>query len=308
MSKRKALGKGMSALIGDAKDKKETAHRVSSIDAMESGGKRVREVPVDSIMPNPYQARRVFNESAMNELTDSIRQSGILQPMAVRAMKDGSGRFELIAGERRLRAARKAGLKTVPVIAIDVDDREMSVLSLVENLQREDLNPIDEAEGFQKLIEGFQLTQEDVAGRVGKSRSAVANVLRLLGLPETVKKALAAAVISEGHGRALLALGQADKIISAFGEVVHGGLSVRETERHVRKKLEAHKNLREGAEKKAGDQAGLDPNMTHLVGNLAERFGTKIKLSGTSKRGKLEIHYFSAEDRDRILEILSRMS
>ncbi len=306
MSKRKALGKGLSALIGEAKDA-DKAPGISPLDAAQSGDKRVREIPVEKIAPNPYQARKAFKESALNELVDSIRQSGILQPLAVRPMKDGSGRFELIAGERRLRAAKKAGLKTVPVIARDVGDREMSVLSLVENLQREDLNPIDEAEGYRRLIAEFKLTQEDAASRVGKSRSAVANVLRLLALPEMVQKALSAAVISEGHGRALLSLAREDEIISAFGDVVHERMTVRETERHVKKILQAQKKLREGAV--AGGESGVktDPNLKHLLGSLSERLGTKVKLSGSNKRGKVEIHYFNPEDRDRILQILSEL-
>ncbi|MCL4234611.1 MAG: ParB/RepB/Spo0J family partition protein [Deltaproteobacteria bacterium] len=310
---KKVLGKGLSALIGpagvgDAKKAVDApsapAREAAKVD--EPVGRRVVELPLAKIVPNRFQARKSFDESSIAELANSIRENGILQPLAVRPLPGDAAKYELIAGERRFRAAAAAGLREVPVLVFDADDQDLSVLSLVENLQRENLNPIDEAEGLQALVDHFAFTQEIIADRVGKSRSAVANALRLLGLPELVKNALAAGEITAGHARALLPLGEADEILSAFSDVVGAGMSVRETERHVKRLLEAAKKLR--ARPRPSPQIGekSDPNMEDLLRRLRERFATRLQMSGNEAKGRIEIHYFSKDERDHVLDLLAR--
>lgn len=308
------LGKGLSALIGPGAPAGEArttpatdpapAHEPAKSE--EPAGRRVVELPLAKIVPNRFQARKSFDDASIAELAASIRENGILQPLAVRPLPGDAAKYELIAGERRFRAAAVAGLHQVPVLVFDADDQDLSVLSLVENLQRENLNPIDEAEGLQALVDHFAYTQEIIADRVGKSRSAVANSLRLLGLPELVKNALAAGEITAGHARALLALGEADEILSAFGDVVGAGMSVRETERHVKRLLEAAKKLRARPKSAPADEDKTDPNMEDLLRRLRERFATRLLMSGSDAKGRIEIHYFSKDERDHVLDLLAR--
>jgi len=297
MSKRPALGKGLSALIGDDKAREGRAAALAARPAWEDLGRAVRDVPLGRIVPNRFQARKIFDADSLGSLADSIRRAGIIQPLVVRPLKDGSGRFELITGERRFRAAGKAGLKTVPVIVLEANDEELSVLSLIENIQREDLNPIDEAEGLRSLIDNFGLTQEEVARRIGMSRSAVANALRLLALPGPVKDALAAGKISAGHARALLSLGDAEAMIAACARVIAESLSVRQAERMAARSAKARKAGGAGA-------SPPDPDLEAHLRALSERLGTKVTLSGGGDKGKVEVHYFSREDRNRLLDLL----
>lgn len=302
-TRRPALGKGLSALLGNG-DKSPSPVAVPPAHADEAGLRRVREVPLDRIAPNRHQARKRFDDATLAELAASIRESGILQPLTVRPHPERPDRYEIIAGERRFRAAKLAGLKTVPALVLEADEQNASVLSLVENLQREDLNAIDEAQGYQALIDGFDFTQEEIADRVGKSRSAVANALRLLHLPETVRTGVAEGRLSAGHARALLALVEPDEILSAYGDVLGSQMSVRETERHVQRLLEAREKMRKTA-RTVSPKAALDPNWEDLMRRLRERFGTKLAVSGSEKKGKVEIYYFSQEDRNRILDLLT---
>ncbi|MCZ7583961.1 MAG: ParB/RepB/Spo0J family partition protein [Deltaproteobacteria bacterium] len=276
MSKRPALGKGLSAIIDVAKPKAVPAPAAES-------GPRAVELPFDKVVPNRHQARRAFDDASLAELAESIKRAGIIQPLAVRPLGDGSGRFELIAGERRFRAASLAGLKTVPAVVIETDEVGLSVLSLIENVQRENLNPIDEAEGLQALLDHFSLTQEDIAARLGKSRSAVANSVRLLQLPEKVKNAVAAGELSAGHARALLALQETAAILGAFYDVVAKGLSVRQTEA-----LAARGAKRRTA--RAKTPGVKDPNLNDYLSRLSEHYGTKVTLAGGKEKGKVEIH------------------
>jgi ParB family chromosome partitioning protein len=256
-------------------------------------------VPITSIAVNPYQPRRSFAPEALAELTESIRQHGILQPLTVRLRGDG---YELIAGERRLQAARKAGLASVPVIVRGCTDREMLVLALVENLQREDLNAMEAARSYQQLIDEFSLSPGEVAERVGKSRSAVANTLRLLGLPAPIQQAVEESTISEGHARALLAVDDPERQAELFAETVKREWSVRALEAMAAKPPPSARR----APTKSQDAA--DPHLAKLRGELQVLLGTRVvfKAGSTARDGAIEIAYYSPEDLARILEVLQK--
>jgi len=254
-------------------------------------------VPITTITVNPYQPRRTFAPEALDELAESIRHHGILQPLSVRPRGDG---YELIAGERRLQASRKAGLVSVPVIVRSCTDMEMLELALVENLQREDLNAMEAAHSYQRLVSEFGLSHGEVAERVGKSRSAVANTLRLLALPEAIQQGVEDDAISEGHARALLSLEEPERQVELFKETVDRGWSVRALEaqvgkspRHVAKKLKENKD-------------GTDPHLMRVRSDLQVLLGTRVvfKAGSDAHSGAIEIDYYSAEDLARILELL----
>ncbi len=278
---KKGLGKGLSALIPDV-DKPNT----SSSNLVE----------VDQIASNPRQPRRVFNEDQIDELSSSIREKGVIQPLLVR--RNGQG-YELIAGERRLRASIKAGIRQVPVTIIEATDTETLELALIENLQREDLNPIDEYLAYKRLQEEFALSQEEIATKVGKSRPAVANSLRLALLPPEVQREVAAGKLPAGQARALLGLERAPLIIAAAREVLSKGLSTREAERLVRRLRTPR-----GRRTPAGD---TDPNLASLIEGVQRWLGTKVRLlhRARSGKGKIEIEYYSTEDFDRIIRKLT---
>ncbi|MCS7287180.1 MAG: ParB/RepB/Spo0J family partition protein [Anaerolineae bacterium] len=275
---KRGLGKGLEALI-------------PSLGLEESGA--IKEISVDEIIPNPYQPRRHLDQEALEELAQSIREHGLIQPLIV-TRDEESGKYQLIAGERRWRAARMAGFSTVPVIVKEVSPREMLELALVENIQRADLNPLEEAEAYRFLIEEFGLTQEEVAKRVGKSRVAVANTVRLLRLPSEVKKALAEGLISEGHARALLALSSSELQIRALEKILKRGLNVRQTEELVRKLQEPGRSLRRETL----------PEIKELEEKLRESLGTKVQLIKGRKGGRLVIFFYSDEDLRFICERL----
>lgn len=249
-----------------------------------------------TIAVNPYQPRRVFAPEALEELADSIRLHGILQPLTVRAREGG---YELIAGERRLQAARKAGLQEVPVVLRECDDREMLALALVENLQREDLNPLEAALSYQQLIDDFGLSQTEVAEQVGKSRSAVANTVRLLGLPEHMQKAVREGALGEGHARALLAMSDAIRQEELFHEALTKKLSVRALESLVNPRPKTTTRRQEPP---------LDPNVRQAVTMMQASLGVRVRLKPGSHadRGTLEIEYYTAEDLDKLFELLTR--
>jgi ParB family chromosome partitioning protein len=282
---KKGLGRGLSALIPGASEAK-------------SDGKDESlsyEVAVERITPSPLQPRRAFDEAKISELASSIRNQGIIQPLVVRRKGD---QYELIAGERRWRAAMKAGLEHVPVVVRDASDHEVLQLALVENLQREDLNPIEEASGYRRLQEEFQWSQEEMAEKVGKSRPAIANSMRLLALPHEIQQEIAAGNLPAGQARALLALQSEPLIVSACREVIAKGLSTRETEKLVR-------FLKSG--KRRRREASLDPNLRSVVEEMQRALGTRVRLLPRSRsaKGKIEIEYYSLPDLERIIHTIT---
>jgi ParB family chromosome partitioning protein len=262
---------------------------------------RVERVPLDSVRASSLQPRRDFPAESLEELADSIRQQGILQPLIVR--RQGAV-YELIAGERRWRAARMAGLSEVPVIVREADDTTTLELMLVENLQREDLNPMDEAQGYAELMERFQMTQELVAVKVGRNRATVANALRLLKLPTEVQALVRGGEISAGHAKVILGLGGADLQTTAARRVASGGLSVRQAE-----ELVAHLNSRASAVRAVSgppgrEGAGRDPNVVAVEDKLRQRLGTKVTVRYRQGRGQIDIRFFSDAELERLLEIV----
>lgn len=283
---KKGLGRGLSALIPSAAE--------SRTEARDS--RATLEVAVDRITPSPFQPRRSFDEVKIEELAASIRNQGIIQPLVVRPRGDG---FELIAGERRWRAAMKAGLSKVPVVTRDASDHEALQLALVENLQREDLNPIEEASGYRRLQEEFHWSQEEMAEKVGKSRPAIANSLRLLALPIEVQQEISAGNLPAGQARALLGLHTEPLIVSACREVIAKGLSTRETEKMVRLLIMGRKRRRQ--------MPLIDPDMKAIVEQLQRTLGTRVRLlpKARSAKGKIEIEYYSAADLERIFHTIT---
>ncbi len=282
---KKGLGKGLGALIPGVE---------SSADL--PGFK----VEIDRIVPNPLQPRRSFDEAKIDELAASVRDQGVIQPILVRRVGEG---YELIAGERRLRAARKAGLTEVPVVVREAGSGETLELALVENLQREDLNPMEEASAYQRLQEEFDLTQEEIARRVGKGRPTIANSVRLLLLPREVQQLVASGKLPAGHARALLGLEGETMILAAAREVVGKGLSTRDAERLVAR-------LKSGGRRRRKTAPLSDPDLRALVERLQRSLGTKVRLLHQSKsnRGKIVVEYYSAADLERIVHLLGGTS
>lgn len=280
MSK-KGLGKGLGALIPE-------------IEVAEPDRKAIREVEVEKVRPNPHQPRKEFDAERMEELAASIREHGVVQPIVVRPGGDG---YELVAGERRWRAARLAGLERIPALVREFSDAESMEIALVENLQREDLNPLEEAEAYKALMEKCQLTQEQLASRVGKSRSQVANTLRLLQLGPVAAGEVRAGRLSMGHAKVLLGVDDPAVQDQLALRIVAEGLSVREVEGLLRRKAAP-------PPKREVDRASLSPDLKAVEGRLREWFGTPVKLTMKGDRGRLEITYFGEEGLGRLLEIL----
>jgi ParB family transcriptional regulator, chromosome partitioning protein len=276
---KQALGKGLGALIPD----------MSALDDNEKKALGIIELALDKIIPNEYQPRKVFNDDKLQELAASIKEQGVIQPIIVH--RAGSG-FQLIAGERRWRASRLAGLKTIPALVKEATKREFLEMALIENIQREDLNPLEAAEAYKRLQEEFKLTQEDLAKRVGKERSTVTNFLRLLGLPKEVKHDLATGALSMGHAKALLSLERVRDQLQAAAMIVKKGLSVRESEALASrlKNPPQEKKARQHQELKAVEE------------KLRKSLGTKVSITSKSKGGRIVIEYYSPEELDRILE------
>lgn len=286
MTKR-GLGKGLSALIPAA-----------PTELLEATAASIREAPVQVIAPNPLQPRQKQDPDALQELADSIREHGLIQPLIVTAAfpdQVAGVQYQLIAGERRWAAAQLAGLTTVPVIVKEATPQQMLELALVENIQRADLNPLEEATAYQQLIDEFGLTQEEVATRVGKSRVAVTNVVRLLRLPGKVKAALLDGQITEGHARALLAAENSETMILLLDVIVRRGLNVRQTEELVR---------RQTAETQPKVKEASSPDTLALENSFREALGTKVRLFRSKKGGKLVIHYYSEEELQAIYDII----
>jgi len=279
---KRALGKGLSALIP------EKSENVSG------NGESIAYLKTHEIKRNSLQPRVNYDDDKLEELTASIKEKGVLQPILVR---ENNGHYEVVAGERRLRAAQALNLEEVPAIIKKVSDQEALVIALVENIQREELNPIEEARAYQKLVEEFQYTQESIAQSVGKDRSTITNILRLLKLPSEIQKGVAQGRLSSGHARALLSVDSIDKQLNLFNSIVKKGLSVRELENLI--KVEGKGSARrEKAEKPA------NPQIVQLEEGLQRLLGTKVRIDSQKKRGKIVIDYYSSEDLQRIIKLI----
>ncbi|ANX14364.1 chromosome partitioning protein ParB [Fictibacillus arsenicus] len=274
----KGLGKGLGALIQNEEE-------------------QVQEVSVKELRPNPYQPRKVFDQKAIDELKESIQEHGILQPILARKSIKG---YEIILGERRFRAASEAGLKNIPVIIKDYSEEKMMEVALIENLQREDLNPVEEAQAYQKLIDHLKLTQEELASRVGKSRPHIANHIRLLQLPKPVLELLSNGMITMGHGRALLGLKKKSKMQQVVQRITDDGLNVRQLEKLIQ---DINMNVSRGTKKKT---AQTDVFFKEKESSLRDRFGTSVSIKKSKRKGKIEIEFFSQDDLERILDLLEK--
>jgi ParB family transcriptional regulator, chromosome partitioning protein len=288
------LGKGLGALISTNKPASPSAEP----------WERVEKVALSDIVPSPLQPRKAFHSEQLQELVESIREHGIIQPLIVRKVE---GKCELIAGERRWRAASQLGLKEAPVIVRQASDRDVLELALIENLQREDLNPIEEAHAYRRLAEEFSLRQEDIAQRVGKSRSVVANSVRLLDLHAQVQAYLAQGRLSVGHAKVLLALPNQDEQLLAAELTIRQAATVRMTERHVASQL-ARQGLgkvgKPGARASHGNSAMVQNAVSDLEGRLRDRLATHVTIHHSEKKGRIEIEYYGNDDLGRILSIL----
>jgi ParB family chromosome partitioning protein len=284
MVKRRALGRGLGALIP-------SAYATDSAPAASDADAASMSVPLHAIHPNPLQPRHIFTERSIEELAESIRQKGILQPLLVRRVNGGG--FELIAGERRLRAAQRLGLEQVPVMVRDADDAELLELALIENIQREDLNPLEEARAYRRLIDEFKLTQENIAQRVGKDRSTVANALRLLQLPREIQADVEQGTLSAGHARALATVGSDAAKVALAREVARRRLNVRDTEKLAK---------RNGRPLVDADQRASEERLT-------EALGTRVRLvTRRNGAGKIEIEYYSLDGLNGLIERLTAAS
>ncbi len=308
MAQKPALGKGLASLLPSASSAVAPGALLagSSVGASspQEGASRDRHLgismaSVDDIQANCFQPRKEFDESALQELAQSIETSGLIQPLVVR--KSSKAGYELIAGERRLRAAKMAGLKQVPIVIRRSTDKESLELALIENIQRQDLNCMDEALAYAQLIQEFSLTQESVAYRVGKDRATVANYLRLLKLPETIKDDLKSKVLSFGHGKALLGIEDPEMRIRARALILEKHLSVRETEALV-EAMKSHVDPSKQFVKTDPGKGALATRLANLSLELGRQWSTRIEIQGSEKRGKIVIHYSTRQELDRILE------
>ena len=258
-----------------------------------------REIDIDRILPNSHQPRKNFNEDALNELTDSIREHGVIQPIVVSALDEGF--FQLIAGERRWRASQRAGLLRIPAVVREAGVHDALEIALIENLQREDLNPMEEAQAYDRLISDFSMTQEEVARRVGKNRATVANMLRLLRLPPEVQQWLREDRLSTGHAKALLSLSDLNAILDSARKIIQGNYSVRQAEMLVSR----YSNGTTVASAAVAAETA-DPNVTAAIHALEQVLGTKVTVQESGGKGKIEIHFYSFEEMNRLYEGLMR--
>ena len=285
MASKKKLGKGLSEIFGDNFD--------SFLDDISNGSTDIKasqsEIPIKDIRPNPYQPRKTFDKQALQELADSIKQYGVFQPVVVRKALSG---YDLIVGERRLRASKLAGKTTIPAIIVDFDDQKMMEISLLENIQREDLTPIEEANAYNQLIKKYHYTQEDLAKQLGKSRTNITNVLRLLNLPKEVQKMVSENKLLYSQARAILSLEDNSDMVEVASQAVAEGLSVKQIEKLCRKKGKSGKPSKKGPKR--------DPFMEDVVDRLQKKFSTKVEIKNKS----INIKYNDVEDLNRILEIM----
>lgn len=291
--KPRRLGRGLEALIG-----------ASAAHAETGTGAKYRRIPVAAIRPNPFQPRREFPPAELAELEASIRAGGLLQPITVRPAAE-PGTYELVAGERRFRAVGSLGWTEIPAIVHDLDDQGMLTLALIENLQRTDLNPIEEAEGYQRLAAEFQLSQQQIAELVGKDRTTVANAIRILALPAAVRRMLQQGEITQGHARALLPLEREHLILDHVREITAKQLSVREVERRVREAIGRHPRTAPPAPR-SGTRASQAPEARRLADELRRYLQTDVHLVlETGSRGEIRIRFYSADDLDRLLQLIT---
>lgn len=287
MSKNRGLGKGLGALIPELDEE--------NLNAQE-------EVAINLIEPNPYQPRKEFSDEKLTELAESIKAHGIIQPLLVREF---NAKYQLIAGERRLRAAKMVGLTMVPIVIRELSEQAMMEIALVENLQREDLNPIEEASAYQRLIDEFKLTQDDIAKKVGKSRPAITNTLRLLNLPHEVQVELSKGTLTMGHARALLSLKTSEAQKQAWKQIQEQSLSVREVEELIHRLNDVPIVSRETKRISSKKGSTKDPNVMEIEDQLQQNLGTKVVIKPIGIGGKIEIDYYSGEDFERICEKLN---
>lgn len=283
------LGRGLEALLGNA----------GGLASSDEGA--LKSIPIGQVGRNPFQPRREFDPEELGELQESLSSSGLLQPITVRR-RPGKDGFELIAGERRLRAATKLGWKEIPAIIKDIDDKAILTLALVENLQRADLNPIEEGEGYHRLSNEFGLTQQQIAETVGKDRTTIANMLRVLQLPEVVRKLLQDSHLTMGHAKVLLGLEDPATIASLAQEIVKEGLTVREVERRLREFAGPRTGKKTGRPRSADR---LDPEVKQVQDRLRRYLQTDVTVSvGKNDRGTVTLHFYSADDLERLLEVM----
>ncbi len=293
--KRKALGRGLDALLPAARGFQAASGALAANATPLPAGEAVRDLDVELIDRNPYQTRTHFDEVALNELADSIKVSGVIQPITVR---QSAGRFQLITGERRWLASRRAGKSTVPAIVRQVSNEQAMEITIIENLQREDLNPVEQARAYERLAREFNLTQEQMAQRTGKDRSSVANFLRLLKLPEDVLTLVESAKLSFGHAKALMALDSPEAILQLAQRAVQLSMSVRQVEGSVYNQMHP-----EPAAPKA--ERVLDPNVREAEQQLQRSLGLRVQIQDKHGKGKIVLEYKSLEDFDRVLEALT---
>ena len=304
-----ALGKGLSALISGASkraapvpDAGETPAAAEPVPVPETpAGERVLRVALDQVRPSPMQPRRTFRDEQLTELMESIREHGVIQPLVVRRV---NGSLELIAGERRFRACQKLGLAEVPVIERTASDRDVLEMALIENLQREDLNPVEEAEAYARLAREFGLRQEDIAQRVGKNRATVANAMRLLDLAPEVKLLLSQGLLSTGHAKVILSLREPELQKLVADMVVRQGLTVRQTEQQVLREQQRTGGKTGGKKGKGAPEQNVDAAIHSLQNKLRERLATQVAIHHGDKKGKIEIEYYGNDDLSRLLELL----
>lgn len=290
--KTRGLGKGINAIIG--------SDQVDDIleGPVKEKGERTIEIPLDQIEPNPFQPRELFDEEAIQGLSESLNSIGLIYPILVQKHQK---KYHIIAGERRYRAARSIGWKKIPAIIRDVSEIENLTIALIENLQRENLNPIEEAKAYKLLLQKMKLKQNDLASQIGKDRTTITNTLRLLNLPDIVQASLVQGKISNGHARALLPLSDKTAQLETLKEITSKGLSVRQVEKSVKNFLEG-KNKEKGKEK---INKGKDAQIKLLESELRERLGTKVQISHKGQKGRVEIYFYSLDEFDRIREMLN---
>lgn len=285
MSKKFGLGKGLGALIPDEVESKSKEKEKKNSSTL---------IPLNKIVNNADQPRKFFDSDNIAELAESIKNHGIIQPLILK--KDGT-KYTIIAGERRWRASKILGIKEVPAIVMDLSEKEILEVSLIENIQRQDLNPIEEALAYRKLIEDFKLTQQELSKRIGKSRVAISNTMRLINLDERVQQYLIESVISEGHGRALLSIENKDLQYEIAQRIIDDNLSVRDVEKLIKDLFKKKNEIKKEIEQ--------NPYINDIQNRLQDYFGTKVNINSKNKKGKIEIEYYSDDDLNRILELLN---
>ena len=299
--KARGLGKGLDALFGDMEvsvepsSKEEESSAVHDIEAAETH-EGIKYIDINNIKPNANQPRKTFDEGKLEELADSIREHGLIQPLVVRKSTNG---YEIVAGERRWRAARKIGIKKIPAIVRELSDEENMLLAIIENMQREDLDPIEEAEGISQMIETYGLSQEQVSKSLGKSRPYITNQLRLLKLPEEIRKMVSDGRLSSGHVRALITIDDEEKQIKLSVQAVEQGLSVRQVEALAK----ANKNVKKSKTAKKKKSA----DVKRVEEDLKVALGTKVNLNQNGKKGKIEIEFYSKDELERLIELLKSL-